>query len=1159
MGRIPCTLAVTLLAAAGGLAPAPARAAVAPAGFRQGLEAPAAPPAPMEAGILRVDDGTSWPGYDDAMRATQILPDGAALRFDPADSFDEGRGLPRPFRVLRIHVFVESDQGTGPLTVSLCEDNGGHKPDEGRVLMTTIATAGPGDNVIDLVALGLDVLVDPPRMIQLVFRNQGRAGAPWVAADDGLPYVGGSGDFHTSINYVDANCGVAVFGFAPPSDGAGSHSSNLMAWLDVDFVAPAPAPLFTKLAGMGGCGRCAWGDADGDGDPDALNSGSQLWLNQGDGTFRDVTSQALPSGQRGIGGGLFADFDDDGDLDWFGQTSQCWRCPTNNPIPQGQKVFDTIMRNVGDTNADGVPEFEDVRTVDFGNADDAPVPGDPDPTEGSGIGDFNGDGWIDVYIGNHNDWTTYDAFLDHLWINDGPPAFTFTDASAESGVLSALLHARGVAPADYDFDGDADIFVSNYVLDRDLLWENRGVDADDLPRFTNVGGLRGVEGTQRMGVYGHGIGAAWGDVSGDGALDLLVGNLAHSAWLCFSDTTKLYVSRGAAGSWAFDDIREASGIAYNEVHSDASFADFDNDGDLDVVITHVYDGWRTSVYENLGTDPPTFRDAFAAAGIDQRAAWGSAWADFDRDGDLDLWMSAGLYVNRTVENGSANHWVELRLSATTSNPQSIGARITVEAGGRTFTREVFGARGTTSQDDLVQHVGLGGAATIDRLHVRWPSGCELELLSVAPDRVIDLVEPACLVPRMRMDGEARPLGRPQRVACAGVRETFRDDSVGSPISWAWDLDGNTSIDATTPVATFTYPRAGLFQVSLTVDDGTGPRTITRELRADEAPIAPAAGTVTEPGGNFCISELLVEWDPATWGPAGPGVYNVYRGLDAADAVSRPPLALGLASTSWTDTTTEHGIPYVYVVEAEDPMRPGGCSRGPDHGGNTARLVLAPGVADQVQVPLFLGPVTARDLDPCAASGILLEWPAATFFGTTRTGTYHVYRLDESAGRCPDPFVRGQSAGDPRLVTGLTGTTYIDSTAASGTRYVYLVQAEDARSRPCVNGPLNNGPSSALCATSAAEDVVERASADAGDALRVTWNPAGTALDWTGTTVTPGPGEAWGMLAGDVATGPWTLLPPGRLAVKRASDPSAPGIPLRFYLATLLSPNDCPGP
>jgi hypothetical protein len=1105
-----------------------------------------------EPGTLRVADATSWPGYVAAMRATYggTFPD-TSVRFDPADSFEIDGSLPRPFDVLRIRFLVEPGEPTGTLTVQVHEQNGGQKPDEARVLASTTTTAAPGWNTVDLAALGQTVRIDPPRMFCVTFKGQGLGGAPFVAADDGLPYVGGTGDFHTSVAYVDANCNVRVFGFAPPSDAAGEHSSNLMVELDVDFLAPPATPRFVVNPTMGGCTRCAWGDIDGDGDLDGLDTGSVVWRNEGGGVFANVTAQALPAGTRGLNGGLFADHDADGDLDYFGQTGDCAPCG-------GRSNLDTIMRNRGDTNGDGVPEFEDVRTVDWGDAPGAPVPGDDLPTEGAAWGDWNGDGWLDLYLANHVDWASGACFVDTLWINDGPPAFTFTNAGPSSGVAGAVLCGRGVAPADFDADGDQDVFVTNYRLNPDFLWENRGVDVVDLPVFANVAASRGVQGTENLagsGAYGHGIGAAWGDVNRDQSLDLIVGNLAHSAWLCFSDTTKLYLSSGGATP-AFTDVRPASGIAYNELHSEASFADWDNDADLDVFVTHAYDGWRSSVWECTATDPPTYADDFGAAGIGMRSGWGSAWADVDRDGDLDLWTRGGLHVNQTPA-GPLAHWLEVRLLATRSNVHSLGARVTVTAGVITQTADVASARGTSSQDDLVRHFGLADAPIADRVHVRWPSGCELELRNVAADRVLDLTEPECLIPRFRVLGvPTTPGGREARVGCVNATLTLVDDSIGSPTAWEWDLDSDGLVDATGPSVDVAYPFARTYDVTLAVDDGTSPaRYVTKPVRIDAPPGAPVGPWAEDP--NPCLSDLTIQWEPATWGAAGGGVYNVYQGSDEADALSRPPVALGLTIESFVDTMSAPGIASTYVIEAEDARAPGGCDPGPHHGGSTARLTFASPTGDQVRVPRFTT-VRAEDADPCTAGGgILVSWDAATFFDPTRSGTYHVYR---SVTGCPDP-----TSGQPPIALGLTSLSFLDTTVAPGTPYVYTVMAEDARTasfcRP-IDGPRNRGEWTAACAAGAVTDVAEAGSADPGNVLRARRDPASpedVVLDWSRTTVTPQAGEAHGALAAPSARGPWTLLPPGRLAATTVTDRSAATATLRFYRATLLSPSDCPAP
>jgi hypothetical protein len=390
-----------------------------------------------------------------------------------------------------------------------------------------------------------------------------------------------------------------------------------------------------------------------------------------------------------------------------------------------------------------------------------------------------------------------------------------------------------VSPEDFDDDGDLDIFVSNYRLNPDLLWVNEGVGEDGVPRFVDMARAKGVQGVAKMGsfagAYGHTIGAAWGDLDRDGDQDLVAANLAHSAWLCFSDPTMVYEARGAAGDHQFVDVREDAGVQYVETHSDPSLVDFDNDGYLDLHFTHVYDGWRTSLYRNttgdalsprpstvflpslargvdasaggagpndagprnaprqLLTVPIRFDDVTHLSGIYPRTSWGSAWSDYDNDGDVDM-AARGLWRNRSRQ-ANGNHYLQVAVvGCGLSNRDAMGAAAVLETaypGGWGRMRQeqrVTGARGTGSQDSRVLQFGLGEARAIDSLAVTFPSGQEALLMRPDVDQRVTIVEVGAII-------------RPSAWSIdAGADVTLRADTCGATGELSWDLDGDGAFD-----------------------------------------------------------------------------------------------------------------------------------------------------------------------------------------------------------------------------------------------------------------------------------------------------------------------------------------------------------------------------
>jgi hypothetical protein len=199
------------------------------------------------------------------------------------------------------------------------------------------------------------------------------------------------------------------------------------------------------------------------------------------------------------------------------------------------------------------------------------------------------------------------------------------------------------------------------------------------------------------------------------------------------------ISSGAP-DYVFTDIREAAGVRYMETHSNPNLVDVDNDGDLDLFITGVYVGYKSQLYLNRLAETGSLRFELYnyPSGIWVDNGWGSAWADYDNDGDLDLFATE-LWRNDLA--AADNNWIKIEARGRTANHAAIGARITVEAGGKTYVREIQGGSGTTTQDDLVAHVGIGGAAVIDRVTVKFPGGGTASETNVEPNQTLTIIDP----------------------------------------------------------------------------------------------------------------------------------------------------------------------------------------------------------------------------------------------------------------------------------------------------------------------------------------------------------------------------------------------------------------------------------
>ncbi len=466
-----------------------------------------------------------------------------------------------------------------------------------------------------------------------------------------------------------------------------------------------PGPVFTDVsshASLGGVRgtRVAWGDYDGDGYDDLLVDGRRLFRNLGGLRFREVTAEVGLSSLV-ASGGLMADLNNDGLLDLFAAGA-------------GKGAPDRVLLNEG-----GV--FRDVGGIR------------PDgfPTEGASLVDVDGDGLLDLYLAKYEPPGSMGTGTpDRLLVNRGEGRFD--DGGSSRGVAGVAPRAgRGVSCVDYDGDGDIDIFVSNYRLHPNFLWENDGTG-----HFVDVACERGVRGFERHSLFGHTIGSDWGDFDGDGDLDLLCANLAHPRYIHFSNTTMLLRNDGAGRPFA--DVTVRVGIPYEETHANPCWGDFDNDGDLDVYITSVYEKRRSYL---LRWDGDHFTDVTYLAGVRVFNAWGCATSDVDGDGDLDLVVGSADGV-RLFRNDSPGKTIRVACvgNGRTTNTGCVGCQVTIHDGVRSQVRVVQAGQGTTSQNSLVQHFGVSPAAPHVHVRVRFTDGEVRHIPGVTPGQVVHVFQ-----------------------------------------------------------------------------------------------------------------------------------------------------------------------------------------------------------------------------------------------------------------------------------------------------------------------------------------------------------------------------------------------------------------------------------
>jgi hypothetical protein len=438
--------------------------------------------------------------------------------------------------------------------------------------------------------------------------------------------------------------------------------------------------IFTRVTVEAGLmdakgGRFAWGDYDNDNDDDLLVDGSKLYRND-NGYFNDITESAGINAS-GCHGGIWGDLDNDDDLDLF-----CFS--SSGDITKAERLF----RNLGN----GV--FKDITNIS-GDIQDT------HSTEAAIWGDFNGDNRLDLFVaGYEKPYELADdmgsGWQDRLLIQNNNKGI-FQEETSESGMIPPYgknLCGRSPVACDFDRDGDLDIYVGNYRLQPNLFWVN-----DGKGHFTNKAAWHMIDGNQVDGWWGHTIGCQWGDFDNDLDFDLIVGNLAHPRYIRFSNRTMLYENISSNGG--FKDVRKNWGIKYDECHSEPLWGDLDNDGDLDLFITSVYPNRRSYLYLN---EREHFTDITYLSGTRVFNGWGSALADYDNDGDLDLVTRDNSQVELFRNDRHSKNWVEIVLTG-----QNIGTIVTLETAYRKQIRQVEGGKGAGNQSSMVLHFGVGEA------------------------------------------------------------------------------------------------------------------------------------------------------------------------------------------------------------------------------------------------------------------------------------------------------------------------------------------------------------------------------------------------------------------------------------------------------------------
>jgi len=478
---------------------------------------------------------------------------------------------------------------------------------------------------------------------------------------------------------------------------------------------------------------------------DARSARSELWRNQGDGTFVDVTDKA-GVGYPGWGmGAVSADVDNDG---WDDLYVTCYG-----------------PNHLYHNNHDGT--FSDI-------TEKAGV-GDPRWSTGAAFGDYDGDGRVDLFVANYVDIRVnalpefgkgkfcefhgipvqcgprgLPGSGDSLYRNKGDG--TFEDVSVKAGVADANgRFGMGAVWTDFNGDGRPDLYVANDA-GANYLYKNNGNGT-----FTDVA-LQAGTALSEDGKEQGSMGVAVGDYDHRGRWSIFVTNFAdeynalyhHDKEFQFTDVS--FVSQTAKPSVPL-------------VGWGTHFLDYDNDGWLDLLVVngHVYPQVERAGAASSYAQPKllfrnnhngTFADVTSASGaaLTARAvSRGSATIDFDNDGDLDVVINNldGAPTVLRNDGGNRQNFLVVDLTGRTSNRSAVGAIVTVRAGDLVQRGERRSGDSYLSHSDSRLHFGLGMRTTVDSIEVRWPNGGVQRFSEVAANSFIKIVEGAPSIQTLR--------------------------------------------------------------------------------------------------------------------------------------------------------------------------------------------------------------------------------------------------------------------------------------------------------------------------------------------------------------------------------------------------------------------------
>ena len=469
-------------------------------------------------------------------------------------------------------------------------------------------------------------------------------------------------------------------------------------------TANRPPPMFFRLSNANTITTderenlgVSFGDFNNDGFQDVFvpgyNSGqpSLLYLNNGNRTFTKATEGAIATDPGVAVSGTWGDMDNDGDLDLFVAFA-------------GSRSKLYVNRNRG---------------ASFQAATDGDIADYNGSCFNAAWVDYNVDGLLDLFLSDYADNRP-----NVLFRNEGEGVFTKMNSEV---IMPGNGYSLGATWCDYDNDSDPDLFVPNDNNEDNFLFRNNGNGT--LTRITEGDIVQDG---------GSSVGSAWGDYDNDGDMDLYVTNRGRQVNFFYQNNGDGTFTRLTGGAIA-NDIGDSQGCAWG---------DLDKDGDLDLFVTNSGDGHHF-LYLNQG-DGTFEREDYEPITRMENFALGTAFADIENDGDLDIFVATHfnqpnyLYLN----NGNNYNWFQVKLNGVHSNRNGIGSQVWIKAEingqKRWQMREVTAQSGggPGAQSSLIAHFGLENATRVDSLMVIWPNGYRQFRTNISANRLYVLTEEA---------------------------------------------------------------------------------------------------------------------------------------------------------------------------------------------------------------------------------------------------------------------------------------------------------------------------------------------------------------------------------------------------------------------------------